>query len=294
MRRLVDHAGAVWRSPGIRRTTGVFLGTLAVVLVIGQVVLAKSRAPRVVLMGSGERVSTLVIAGDARLLIATGTDGQAFLNAFAEAMPFGDRHVDVLILAGDRSDLPVAAAAQSKVKAERTLVLGDDLSERLDDLGLDASALIAKNLRVTLSKDVVVSFAHANGDWEAVIERGATRIRFVSDASTLDQFRDPRTNSALVLARRPNPSELTASFLSLVLPANAPAPASLIPERLGTIPLVSVQDGHAEVLVFTHDGVKLPRSARPSGQAGSPPRSATDVPNSALIAWRKPSSVSTS
>jgi hypothetical protein len=293
LRRLLDPV-AVWRSPKFRRIACIFLVTLAAVLVLGQVVLAKSRTPRVILLGSGDRISTLLIAGDARLLIATGTDGQAFLNAFAEAMPFGDRHVDVLVLAGDRSDLPVAAAALGQVNAAKTLVLGDGLSTSLDDLGLDASALIARNLRVALSKDVVVTFAHDESGWEAVIERGATRIRVISDAGQLNARHDAKANSTLVLARRPDPTELPGRFLSLVLPANAPAPAKLISERLGAIPVVAIRDGHAEALVFTRDGLKLPRSARPSSQAGNPPRSATAASNSALIAVRRSSLVSTS
>jgi hypothetical protein len=268
------------------------------VLVLGQAVLAKSRTPRVVLLGSGDRISTLIIAGNTRMLIASGTDGTAFLNAFSEALPFADRRVDLLVLAGDRDDLPVASTARRAIEATKVLVLDGGPSTNLDDLDLDSSSIVGGRKRITLTPTIAVTLVVSQSGWQAVIERGQTRIGVVSDPRQLEESRATRAFSALVVASAPKSELIPGSYLSLALPSKSPAPAVLVPEQLGAIPVLSVDNGRAAVLVFTPKGLRLPSSARamlrPAAQTGTPPRAAIAAWNSARIAWRNDGSVSTS
>lgn len=285
MRPLAEVSPSLRRSAALRRFGLVFLVSLASVLVLGQVVLAKSRTPRVDLLGSGDRISTLIVAGNTRMLIATGTDGAAFLNAFSEALPFADRRVDLLVLAGDRDDFPVASTARLNIKAAKVVVLDGDLATSLDDLGLDSSSIIDGRKRIALTPTIAVTITATESGWLAVIERGQTRIGVISDPHQLEEAREMRSFSALVVASAPKPELIPGSYFSLALPNKSPAPAELVPERLGAIPVLSIANGRAEVLVFTPQGLRLPRAARPmlrpTAQAGMPPRAAIAARNSA-------------
>jgi len=276
----------VLASSDVRQVGLIFLVSLASVVVLAQVVLAKDRTPRVVLLGSGDHVSVLVVAGDARMLIATGTDGAAFLNAFSSALPFTDRHVDMLVIAGGKADLPVAAAAHSSIDAGRTFVLDGDLTTSLDDLHLDAGALLSGGKKLILSPDLSVSLETAaipNGDktiqgWQAIVEHGKTRVRIVSDARLLRAFRDRRSASALVIATKPDAVQLPASFLSLVIPASVSDATPLIPANIDSLPVAKVESGRPLTLRFTSIGLTLPKSARSitrvASQTEGPPQAA--------------------
>lgn len=279
---------------------------LAVFLTVGQATLSKSRTPRVVLLGAGDRISTLIVSGNARMLITAGTNGRDLLNAFAVALPLTSRHIDVLVITGDKTDLPAASAARTSIDASKIFVLNGGLATSLDDLKLNASALISGGKRIALSPGVFVTIEQSPTDesgksapaWQAVIAHGKTRVRIVSDPQRMTAFRDRRASSALVIAAKPAPSALPGSFLSLAVPASVADPSPLISEKLGAIPVVKVENGRATSLTFTADGLKLPRSARPiakpAGQTGDPPRAAMDAVNSAWIASRRPAFVSTS
>lgn len=298
MRRLADLTLTLPNSATLLRLATLFCVSLAAVLVLGQTVLAKGRTPRVVLLGSGDRLSALIVVGNARMLIAAGTNGESFLNAFAEALPFADRHVDLLVLAGDRSDLPVAASARHNIAATKILVLDGRLSTSLDDLELDATSLISGRKRIALSPEIAVTLSTSNDGWQAIVEHGQTRVRIVSDAEHLDTFRETRSFSALVVTRKPSATKLDGSYLSLVLPGRTGSLPDLVPGRLGEIPVVNVDNGRAAVLVFERRGLKLPNAARPlirpTTQAGNPPRASIAASNSTLIASRRDGFVSTS
>jgi hypothetical protein len=244
--------------------------SLASFIVVAQVALARDRSPRVVLLGSGDHVSAMIVTGNARLLIATGTDGAAFLNAFSSALPFGDRRIDVLVIAGSASDLPVAAAARDSIDARRTFVLDGGLTASLDKLGLDSSALFTGGKKIALSPDLAIwleTASIANGEttiqgWQAVIERGKTRVRVVSDARLLSAFHDRRPASALVIAAKPDPTALPAAFRSLVIPASIANAAPLIPQKSEPAPVMKCEPGRSLTLTFTTDGLKLPKSAQ--------------------------------
>lgn len=279
---------------------------LALTLLAAHVVFAQNRTPRVVLLGSGDHLSALIVDGDARMLIASGTDGTAFLNAFASALPINDRRIDVLVIAGGKADLPVAAAARASIDARRTFVLDGGLSASLDDLHLNSSALLTGGKRLSLGPALSVSLETASRQdgaklitgWQATVVHGRTRVRIVSDARFLNEFRSRQRASGLVIASKPDASALTASFLSLVVPAALSDPAPLLGAKQGGRPVVKVELGRTATLSFTIVGLELPKSAQsiatPPPQTGEPPRASTAETNSAWIASRRLGFTSTS
>jgi hypothetical protein len=199
---------------GWRRTLLLAGLVFAVVTILTSVVaIAWSRdmrAPRVVLLGSGRRVSALVTAGDARLLIATGNDRTAFHNALELARHPTTRRIDVLLVAGQGDDLvapagirhdrriryaaslgplPDAAAANA-VAGDGLPVLPSPREIRLDD-----------DVRVTL-ETVAPAPDEAGGGlaWRAVIRRNASVVVIVSDGAAATRFPAVGPVAALVVA----------------------------------------------------------------------------------------------
>ena len=248
----------------------VFICSLAAFVGFGRVALKSDGAPRVVLLGSGKHLSALVVAGNDRLLIASGTDGSAFLNAFAQALPFTDRRIDVLVIAGDRGDLPSASAARSSIHAERTFVLDGELSGSLDQLHLNASSILAGGRTIRLGSEIVVTIETASiqtgsaplQGWQAVVEHGASRVRIVSDARLLGAFHDRRRASALVIAGAPEAATLRGSFLSLVAPSSISDAAPLLGSDTRALPVLKVEPGRSVELTFSTVGLKLPKGAQ--------------------------------
>lgn len=260
-----------------------------------------------VALGSGDRLSILVAAGDNHLVIATGSDGEAFLNAFGSALPITNRHVDLLLIAGSKADLPVAAAARTSLDVRRAFVIDGGLTTSLDALNLEPSAILTGKQRIALSPELTVVIETGSitlsgkqiQGWQAVIEHGASRVRIVSDARLLAIFPNRGIDSALVIASKPEAAPISGAFRSLVAPASVTDPESMLPTRLGSIPVMKVESGRATELRFVSGGLRLPKTARvvapaPTQAVGDPPLAATAETNSAWIASRRLGVVSTS
>lgn len=286
----------------------VFLVVVAAVFAGGQVVIARAGTPRVVLLGSGSHLSTLIVAGEARVLIATGDDGEAFLNAFSRALPLSSRRVDLLILAGDKRDLPVASLALSAIKSRHVMVLDGGLAAHLADLGLDGDALLNHGARLSLPNGIVATIemtrdheadsAFPSG-WQVVIERATTRIRVASDATSLSGFHDRRPASLLALVGVPPLEPIFGSFFGLAVSSAIKDPSPLIAGRESAVPVLKIEPGRAESLTFTSTGLRLPKHGRmiapaPVDQATVTPRAAIEATNSARMSSRKVGFVSTS
>lgn len=135
--------------------------------------------PSITVLGSGSRLSTLIVDGPARLLIASGDDASAFGNALATALRPTSRRIDVILLDGDERSRTVAARVRRDYPDAATFVIGGDAHPWLADLELDADAVITKSTRITLSPmlSITVDPPEAAGDgWRAEIEYATSRV----------------------------------------------------------------------------------------------------------------------
>lgn len=165
-------------------------------------------SPRIVFLGSGDRLSVLVSDGPSRLVIASGDDPTGFENALTSVLPIFARRVDVLLVSGAKTTLlaPVAATQIEQVRETRSLGPTPPSIEA-SELG-KISALTSPS-RIRLSPDITLSIETAipedaePGDpasWRAIVERGQTRIVVLSDGEAADLFSAPPPASIIAIA----------------------------------------------------------------------------------------------
>lgn len=165
--------------------------------------------PQVVLLGSGNRLSLLVIDGPARLLLATGDGPVDFENALTSARPIFARRVDVLLIAGSGSTLlvPLAARGDSHIRSA-TALAPLPRSVEADAIGAIPSFASPQRIRlgpsVTVTVETALPFgADAEEDfpaWRATIEHGQTRVVVLSDGPAASLFPPPSAPSVLVIS----------------------------------------------------------------------------------------------
>lgn len=167
------------------------------------------RAPRVILLGSGQRVSVLVTAGDARLLIATGDDVSEFRNALDAARHPTTRRIDVLLVAGRGTDLVVPAAIRHDRRIRFAASLGplpttDEAvvaaGDGLPVLPTPREIRLGDGVTVTLETAAVEDDGEAATVWRAIVRRGATAVAIVSDGDAADRLPTVGPLAALVVA----------------------------------------------------------------------------------------------
>jgi hypothetical protein len=235
-------------------------------------------------LGSGTRLSVLVSAGDARLLIAGGDDASAFANALAASRPFFSKRIDLLVLAGDRTDLPAASRAVNDVGARRIFVLDGPLREHLADLGLSSDRLVDRPIRIRLPRSVVVSLDPGSGPfdeprvWSATVERGGTRLAVVSGGA-----RPPDGVAAVILGGRYGSGALHGLDVPVLVVSAGAANGNKLRTDLAAMPsppvwVIRVSLGQVARFRFVDGGLELPREAQPF--ARTPP--ATPAVNSPL------------
>lgn len=202
-----------------RRWHGALLLALAVFLVAGGVTLAvgiawarELRSPRVVLLGSGSRLSALITDGDARLLIATGDDATAFANALERARHPTTRRIDVLLVAGHGEELVAPAVLRDDDRVRFLASLGP-LAGSAEAVALagEGVAALPSPRRIRLGDEVSVLVetvaAGPEGDdgevpvaWRATVRRGATTVVILSAGEAAGAFDPVSPVSALVVA----------------------------------------------------------------------------------------------
>ena len=190
----------------------VFFAAGGLTMAVGAAWSRDLRAPSVVLLGSGDRLSALVTDGDARLLIAWGDDATAFANALERARHPTTRRIDVLLVAGRGDDLiaPAALRDDDRVRfrtslgpltgsAEAVAIAGDGLSAlptpRLIRLGGEVSVLVE-----TVVAEPEGDGAEGDAAWRAVVRRGATTVVIMSDGDAVGAFAPLGPVAALVVA----------------------------------------------------------------------------------------------
>ena len=188
------------------------------------------QASRVVLLGSGNHLSALVTAGDARLLIASGDDPGAFANALEHARHPTTRRLDVLLVAGSDRDLLVPARIRGDRHVRYAASIGaiprSATGQAVVGAGLPVlpsprRIRLGDEVSVTVETALLTDRDDAPPAWRAIVRRGATAVVILSDGNAAPAFAPVWPLNALVVAG-PNPlagwEALPAPVL--VLPAN--------------------------------------------------------------------------
>ena len=225
----------------------------------------EDRAPSVTILGSGSRLSLLVVSGEARLLVAAGDDASAFGNALAQARHPTSRRIDVVVIDGDERSRAVAARVRRDYRDATTFVLDGDLSRALADLGLRPDDVIAARAHVALSPSLGVTVYPGSGDregWRVEIRHGSTLVEVTSGGPSPGITQEA---SVLVFTSRYDAASLAGSNArAVVLPVGATSIGELRSDTaLAGAPDygVLVGDGEAVRLRFIEGGIELPSDA---------------------------------
>ncbi len=164
-----------------------------IVFVLSAAFAADMRTPGVAVLGSGSRLSLLVTAGDARLLLATGDDPVALKNALDLARHPTTRRLDVLLVAGQSRDLQAPAAIADSEHARFMARIGLP-SDRSLPPSLQGLPTIPVERRFRLPEDIEILVRWEPADtndsapmWVAMISHDNSSIAVLSegDAATL-------------------------------------------------------------------------------------------------------------
>lgn len=160
---------------------------------IGAAFAADMRTPGVTVLGAGSRVSVLITAGAARLLLATGDDPVALGNGLDLARHPTTRRLDVLLVAGQSRDLQAPAAIVESEHARFMARIGSP-SDRSLPPSLQGLPILPVERRFRLPDDVEILVRWESGDdndaapmWVAVISHANSSIAVLSEgrAATL-------------------------------------------------------------------------------------------------------------
>lgn len=156
--------------------------------------------PAIRVLGSGSELSILISSGQSRMLIATGNDATAFDNAFTKARHISSRRLDLLIIAGDNGDLPVANKAVRDLDPRETLLIDGPLRAHSTDLAIEPDNIVTAPITITLNGELTVTISPEStesGTWSAVISYGATTVVAGPDPDTLP-FRRTGASTAIL------------------------------------------------------------------------------------------------
>lgn len=276
-----------WRG-GLLVGLAVFLVGGGTTIAVGLAWAREVRSPRVVLLGSGSRLSVLVTDGDARLLIATGDDPVAFANALARARHPTTRRIDVLLVAGEGPFLVAPASLRDDPRVRLRASLGP-LTGSAEAVALagEGVAPLPSPRRIRLGDEVSVRVESAAvepegevdggaGAWRATVRRGATTVAILSDGRAAAAFDPLGPVSALVVAGTEPLAAWAAVDAPLLVVAGSDAVLSGKELRQGAARLfddartaIRVHPGEALPLRFVGAGLEAP--AEPAQTVGATP-----------------------
>ncbi len=237
----------------------VFLLTTGGMIAIGMAWAGDLRQPQVVLVGSGHRLSVLVTAGEARLLIATGDDATAFGNGLEQVRHPTTRRLDVLLVAGRGSDLIAPAAIRDDRHVRYAASIGPLASSAAADaLGGDILPVLPTPRRIQLDEDVSVVVerveraAVESGEqselaWRATVRHGSTTVVIVSEGTAAALFPSVGPVAALVVAG-PHVMEAWASV---------PAPVLVAPGEDTILSGQTLREGAARLFTESHWAIRV-------------------------------------
>ncbi len=259
-------------------TTWSVLTTIAVTVALMTFALpawtASMTTPRVVLLGGGSSLSVLILAGDARVVIAAGEDPAEFGRAFDRATAISSHRIDLLVVAATGSDLAVPADLAAGGSVGEVVRLGaphpgretGDLPHGLPQLPPLARIEIAPGV-TALIETVEIPGRDDQGDfdlaWRAEIRSGAGTVTVLSHTDHADAFGPLGSRGVLVAADGDGLDSLLPSPAgALVVNANSvegsEIRAGLPPLLTGDLPTIRVHPGTAVTLLLTGAGVQLP------------------------------------
>lgn len=147
--------------------------------------------PAIHVIGSGDRLSVLVVSGSTRVLLAGGDDGSAFMNGLADTLGLSGHGIDAAVISGADSDMAVANRVVRDIAPDRMLMVEGPLADRRSELTKREIVMIARPISIELpdATRIVVTPSPsagelASGEWTATImHRNST----VLVASRLDR-----------------------------------------------------------------------------------------------------------
>ena len=273
-----------WRDLLVTTAT-VFLVTLIGVGIAAGIWYREIMSPRIVFLGSGNRLSVLVTDGPSRLLIASGDDPTGFENALTSVMPIFARRVDVLLVSGTKSTLmaPLSAVDGGQVRLTRSL---GGIPPSLEASELGAMPELVMPGRIKLSPDITLAIetataANARPDdppaWRAIVQRGNTRIVVLSNGEAAGLFSAPPPASIIaVVGDDPVAGWANAPGVALVAAADELSGPELRERFTGTHAPTwgfRVASGEALTFHFVENGLEV------SGESAQQPEpAATPLP----------------
>jgi len=243
-----------------------YLTVVIVAVAVGASWIRDDQITSVRALGSGSRLSVLIVSGNARLLIAAGDDATAFGNALAEALHPTSRRIDIVLLSGENGDRAVVAKARRDFPSATTYMLDGPLSGELANFNLAPEQVIVHQLHVALSGSVDVFVDPVNASdvgWDVQIRSGRSLVEIATDPEALSSIGE--SASAVVLTSKFDANQLAVPLPDVLIhPGQSTTNASIddVIERTGVpIWIVRVSDSHSARLTFTEDGVELPENA---------------------------------
>lgn len=244
-------------------------------------------APTVTILGAGNRLSVLVTAGNARLLIATGNDATAFGNALSRAQHPTSKRVDILLVAGQGNDLIAPASIRANERIRFAAAISPlsgapaafaTAGEGLPPLVTPRRFLLNDEVSVVVEQGRSEAAPEAASDaaWRVLIQRGLTTVVILSDGTAASQFPTASPVAALVVAGEqpiaawsavPSPV-LILGGTDIIEGRDLRADANhLQPDERWA---VRVHSGEALPLRFVEAGLAVPRE--PAQSIGGTPR----------------------
>ena len=260
------------------------------------------RAPRVTLLGAGKRLSVLVTAGDARLLIAAGDDPVAFANALEHARHMTARRIDVALVTGRGRDELVTSRVQEDERVRYVASLAPQSGGAVASAALpvlDAPSRIRLGDDVTVTVEVITigtDGEEADVGWRAIIRRGETTVVVLSDGEDAPKFPSLGPISALVLIDGDPEAALDAvDARAVAVNGDTVSGRQLRQEVAPTLDhpvwAVLVHRGEAVRLDFLTGGLRLPSA---SSQLLATPTVANHAPRAAFARSNSPFTSDTS
>lgn len=225
--------------------------------------------PLISVLGSGEGLSVLMRAGDARIVIASGTDAGAFGNALGRASPWVPRRIDLLLLSPNLISLPVTTTAIDHLHARRTTLIGPWSGSR--ESILQSVTVLPSPSRITLPHDVSVRVEWSTDQkddseairWKVIVSHQATTIAIIPDGSSASLLADLELAQAVIVLGSGVERLLDTASPPLVVTAastiSGKSLRSTADMTVGTFWGARIFPGDRVDLSLTGDGLSVPR-----------------------------------
>ena len=244
--------------------------------------------PLISVLGSGDGLSVLVRAGDARIVIASGTDAGAFGNALGRGSPWGPRRIDLLLLSPNPNSLPVTTTAIENLDPRQTSLLGPSWGASRPVL--QGVPVLPSPSRITLPDDVVVQLEWAidpTGEpetmrWKLIVSHQSTRIAMIPDGSSASLLDEMEFAQGLIVLGSGVEHFLESASTPLVVTSastiSGKSLRSAADTSTGALWGARIFPGNSIDLTMTGNGLSVPRdqaqplrSAEPVGSPGAIP-----------------------